>query len=377
MEQALVATPEADGAASRYRLVDCDVHAYCRRSLRDIAPYLPAAWRRRFEVKGLDLNFDSLTYRFTNIHKGHGLRPDAAPSDGGVPGSDPAFLAEDLLDRYGIECAILNNLEALGLACVQAGPDESVVLCRAFNDWLLETWLPVDDRFRLGIVVPAQDPVAAAEEIRRMGSDPRVVAVYVPTLGLGLGNNFYSPIYDAAVELGLPVVVHPTSCEFMYQGTTLNPAGYPENYCEFYADLPIVPWTHMCSLVFSGAFERFPGLRVAFVEMGFSFVAAALWRMDKAWEGNRFEVPWVKRRPSEYVREHVRFTTQPVDEPADRRELEQTVAALGDSMLLFSTDYPHWDGDEPGKVFQSLSEESRRRIYSANATEFFPLARSA
>jgi predicted TIM-barrel fold metal-dependent hydrolase len=66
-----------------------------------------------------------------------------------------------------------------------------------------------------------------------------------------------------------------------------------------------------------------------------------------------------------------------VDEPADRRELEQTVAALGDSMLLFSTDYPHWDGDEPGKVFQSLSEESRRRIYSANATEFFPLARSA
>lgn len=359
---------------SSFALVDTDVHVAFRRSLHDLVPFMPTAWRQRFEVKGLNLDIGSLTYRFANIHANGGLRPEANPPGGGVAGSDPDHLIEDLIERFGIDCAILNAQEILGLASCQAGPDEAPVLCRAYNDWMLDFWMPRDERFRFGIAVSAMEPIAAAEEIRRLGHEPRAVAIYMPTAWTGMGNRMLGPIYDAAQEVGLPIAVHPIT-EFMYPGTASSIVGYPENYCEFYSNLPMVAWGHLSSLVFGATFERFPELKVLFVEFGFSHIPAAMWRIDKAWESNRFEVPWIKTRPSETIREHVRFTTQPVDEPLDKRQLANVIEALGEQMLCFSTDYPHWDGDEPGQVFQKLPSDLQRRIFSGNASEFFPLAR--
>jgi uncharacterized protein len=373
MSHAIPSGRTASQPASALQLVDCDVHAYARAGLRDVLPYMTEPWRVRFELKGLDLNEDSMSYRFANPHKGGALRRDAIPPTGGSPGSDPAFLVKDHVERYGIDIAILNNLQVLSLATVMAGPDESIVLCSAFNDYFLKEWMPFDSRFRYEIIVPSQDPQAAAAEIRRVGSHPAVVGILLPQLYMPLGNRYYYPIYEEAERLGLPIVVHPTSCEFQYQGATVGPAGWPESYSESYAAVPAVAWANLASIVFSGTFERFPTLKVIFVEFGFSWAVPALWRMDKAWEGCRFETPWVKRHPSDYVREHVRFATQPLDEPQKSSDLTALINMLGLQALLFSSDYPHWDGDTPGRVFQTLDADDKRRAFSENAQACFPL----
>jgi uncharacterized protein len=355
-------------------IVDCDVHAYNRNGLRDVLPYMSKAWEERFKLKGLDLNEDALSFRFANPHEGGALRRDALPPRGGPPGSDPQHLVRDHLDRYDIRYALLSNLQILGLAAVQAQPDESIALCSAFNDLHIQEWLPVEDRFLYGAVIPAQDPIAAAKEVRRVAEHDRVVAIYFPLIEIPMGNRFFHPLYDACEETGLPLVLHPSSTDFIYQGAAVNPAGWAESYAEFYANLPVVAWSTLSSLIMTGTLERFPRLRVLVTELGFSWVVPAMWRLDKAWESCRFEVPWVKRPPREYVRSQVRFGTQPLDEPADVGQLEQVVDMLGEEMLLFCSDYPHWDGDAPDDVLQGMAEESRRRILAGNALDVLPIA---
>jgi predicted TIM-barrel fold metal-dependent hydrolase len=362
------------GRKTTFDLVDTDVHCYARNGLRDVLPYMSVAWQKRFEIKGLDLTEDVLSYRFANPHEGGALRKDARPPSGGSSGSDPAFLVEHHLNRYGIDCAILNSIQVLSFAGVLSQPDESIVLCSAFNDFFLEHWLPVDERFRYAATVPVQDPLKAAAEIRRIGGEKKVVAVFLPLIHIPIGNRYFHPIYEEAERQGLPVIVHPVT-DFMFQGASTNPAGWPETYAEFYTALPVVAWSHLASLVLSGTLERFPSLKVVIMEYGFSWALPLLWRMEKAWQSCRFEVPWVKRSPMDYAHKQVRFTTQPVDEPHNPKDLYKLVEILGSDLLLFSSDYPHWDGDQPAKVFQGLTDEQKKNIMSRNAMQFFPLAK--
>src|SRR3978361_2333617 len=75
------------------------------------------------------------------------------------------------------------------------------------------------------------------------------------------------------------------------------------------------------SLVCGGVFERFPKLRVVIMEGGLGWIPSLSARMDKHWSRLRSEVPHLKRPPSEYVRQQVWFTTQPMEEPATAAQL--------------------------------------------------------
>ena len=95
--------------------------------------------------------------------------------------------------------------------------------------------------------------------------------------------------------------------------------------------------------------------------------------MDADWKGLRFQTPWVKRLPSEYVREHVSFASQPVDEPASPDALPKLIEWMsGERTLMFASDHPHWDWDDPRETFTALPPELRRRILVENAREAFP-----
>ena len=65
------------------------------------------------------------------------------------------------------------------------------------------------------------------------------------------------------------------------------------------------------------------------IEGGFAWVPALRWRLDKHWERFKSEVPHLKRAPSEYVREHFRFTTQPIDEPENPRDMRDVIDWVG------------------------------------------------
>jgi len=120
--------------------------------------------------------------------------------------------------------------------------------------------------------------------------------------------------------------------------------------------------------------ERFPTLKVVFVEGGFVWLPTFLWRLDADWRGLRDEVPWVKRPPSEYVLDHCRFTSQPIetaDNPAQLRTVFEWAHA--DRVLMFASDYPHWDFDSPEQSLPPVSAEMRERIFSATARELYRL----
>jgi predicted TIM-barrel fold metal-dependent hydrolase len=94
--------------------------------------------------------------------------------------------------------------------------------------------------------------------------------------------------------------------------------------------------------------------------------------MDKHWSRLRSEVPHLKRKPSEYVRDNLWFTTQPMEEPARASDLITLFERIGWDRLLFSTDYPHWDFDDPRHAFRApLSAAQRDQVLFGNAQKFY------
>jgi predicted TIM-barrel fold metal-dependent hydrolase len=160
-------------------------------------------------------------------------------------------------------------------------------------------------------------------------------------------------------------------------GINIQPSpGYPTHYIEWHTCLSHAFQAHLVSLLTEGVFERFPSYRVVLVEGGVSWLAPLIWRLDQEWKALRSEVPWVRRRPSDYLRDHVRLTSQPLERPDDDRHLLQMLEMMdAEHLLLFSSDYPHWDFDSPRHAFPMLPERLHRRVFEENARELYGLTR--
>jgi uncharacterized protein len=128
------------------------------------------------------------------------------------------------------------------------------------------------------------------------------------------------------------------------------------------------------SLIFDGVFERFPRLQFMFVEHAYSWILPLMWRMDAIYEDRKAELPQLRRKPSEYVYDHMWFSTQPLDYPEDRAELRTFMNWMqADRLLLFSTDYPHWTFDDPKWIVRQLPAGLRDRIMFQNGIELYNL----
>jgi predicted TIM-barrel fold metal-dependent hydrolase len=375
----LLAAPAATSAGTTgYQLVDCDVHPIMKGGLGDLRPFLSRAGLHRL---GLDERRDlvsaghreavSIPRNMLYVNPAGVLRDDARGEDGSAPGADPEFTARHHLDAHRIDRAVLIGGEVLGLGAMP-DPDAAAIIASAYNDWLAATWLAADDRYRGNLVVGVQDPEQAAKEIRRAGADPRFVAVLMPLTNRLMGDRHHYPIYEAAAELGLPITVHPNSGEGIFRSSPPMAGGTPTYYAEWHAGLSQVFQANLISLVCHGVFERFPQLKVVLTEGGLGWIPDVMWRLDKNVKGIRDEVPWVRRLPSEYVADHVRFTSQPLPEPRRRAHLHAVLEIMGaERTLLFSSDYPHWDFDSPKHALAALPTEIRTRVRVDNAVETY------
>lgn len=361
-------------ATFKTKIIDSDVHPWINGDIKGLMPYLSAAWQRRFEGKRSTLPDHPLRPPLAGATS---IRRDASPPRGGAGGSDPEYMKEDLLDRYDIEYAILSSIQA-GKLVTLPNADEAITLARAFNDYFTNEWLAVDLRYRLAMCVAPHDPVAAAQEIRRIGNDEGIVAVFVPLLNISMGNRHYYPIYEAAEECGLPLFIHPTGTEGGFQTSVAFAGGVPSTYIERHTVFPEVAMGAIASMVFEGVFVRFPGLKMVAAEFGYSWAPHMLWRMDQNWREFRREVPWIEEEPSKQVLDHVRFTSQPAEEPERDEYLLQILEMVhADRTLVFSTDYPHWDNDTPKNTFRRVPEEMKQRIFYDNAAELYGLGTPA
>jgi predicted TIM-barrel fold metal-dependent hydrolase len=367
-------TLERKSASQTHGIIDCDVHPLLKDGIRSLYPYMPTAWRQRFMRKRAHLGGQVLPLRFAHPN-GFVVRDDAAPDTGGAGGSDPQFLVKDLIEANGLEMVVLNSLQSGSYCAAMASVEESIVIASAANDYYIDTWLPVDDRLTYAPVVPSQDPNAAAAEIHRVGRHNKVTAVAVPPIAILMGNRYWWPIFEAAQEHDLPVLLHVTGAEGVFAGAPMPAGGQPDSYIERYVTLSQAADANLNSLIMNGTFERFPRLRVLFVEYGFVWPIASILRMDRLWRGLRHEVPWVKKSPIDYVDEHVWFTTQPIEEPREPADLERLVNMVGAHNLCFSTDYPHWDNDMPMQSLRTLKAPDRDRIMRTNARDVLRLSR--
>jgi uncharacterized protein len=357
-------------------IVDCDVHPYFKNGLQDLVPYMSQTWQQKLGIgqsASWTQNFAAsqfvLPLDYLYINTAGATRRDASP-DGTMPGSDPDFVAKQLLDEHGISRAVLIAGHLFGIGSFP-DPEVSATVARAYNDWQQELWLEHDSRFRGAIVVPPQHPDAAAKEIDRMASKPGTVAVYLPLHDIAMGEMHYYPVYEAAQRHHLPVITHPSGTENVFARAP-RMALAPTYYIEWHTALGQVHQSNMLSLLCHGVFETFPELKVVVAEGGFMWAIESMLKLDRDWLALRDEVPWLKRAPSEYLREHMRFTTQPFIEPHKREHVAQILEMVyAEETMLYSSDYPHWDFDDPSRALAAVPDALREKICVDNGWRLF------
>ena len=317
--------------------IDCDVHPTVP-DMKALLPYLDDFWRETVEERGIN-SLETVAYP-----TGAPLtaRPDWRGKNGRAA-TAASDLTAQVCDRWQSDVAILNCLYGVNLLFSE---DMAAAFTRGVNDWVAREWLDRDPRLRASIVIPTQNTEYAVDEIERCAKDQRFVQILVLAMQeVPLGRRSLWPIYAAAERHGLPLGIHAGST-FRHSTTSL---GWPSYYIEDYAAHGQAFQSQVASLVCEGVFAKYPGLKVVLLESGVTWLPGFLWRFSKFWRGVRSEVPWVDRSPAEIVRDHVRLTIQPFDGPADPDQVERVIEHLrSDAMLLYASDYPHWqfDGDE-------------------------------
>jgi predicted TIM-barrel fold metal-dependent hydrolase len=132
---------------------------------------------------------------------------------------------------------------------------------------------------------------------------------------------------------------------------------------------------HMTNWLCNGLPERFPKLKVCWIESGLAWVPFLMQRLDNEWMMRSSEVPLLKRKPSDYMREMF-YSSQPMEMVNNREALEQTFKMINaDTQLMYASDYPHWDMDLPSTIFDLpfVTEQAKRNILGGNAKRAFNL----
>jgi uncharacterized protein len=335
--------------------IDCDVHPVVP-GLAALQPYLDDHWRETVVRRGIE-DLTTISYPTRNPLS---FREDWRDPDGRTA-TDAGLLGAQALDPLGTRLAICNCLYGVQ---AQFSEDLGVAFSRALNDWIAREWLDRDTRLRASIIVPMQNAEMAVDEIERCAADHRFVQVMLLVGSeVTLGRRQYWPIYAAAERHGLPIGIHAGS---MYRHP-MTPVGWPSTFTEEYVNQATAFQSQLTSLVTEGVFAKFPALTVVLIESGVTWLPAYLWRLTKFWKGLRSEIPWVSDPPGSIVRERVRLTLQPFDAPPDAASVMRLIEHIGsDEMLLFSTDYPHWQYDGENALPEGLDAGLARKIVAEN-----------
>jgi len=349
----ITVSPSASG------IFDVEIHAHCGRS--NILNRLPARFRARFERGGAGhgtLNFDQ---------RGGGNRKDTSAE----AQWNPALLREVLLEPHDIRIAILTGTAYD--TSIYADLDFCTAFAEASNAAYIEEVLPLDEAFQATLRLNFNDPEAAVREIAKWADHPRVAGIITSTASTETpGSRRYDPIFAAAAEANMVIAYHTTQ-----EGRGLCPppssAGYPSRYVEYHSGLATSAIGHAASMVSNGVFARHPKLRILYLEGGISWALPLIWQLDADWRRFHQEVPELTELPSHYLREHLYFTTQPIEEPANGRDLLAVYESIGlERNIVWSSDFPHWDFDCPKRFLPScFSDAHRRRILWDNAAALY------
>lgn len=353
-------------------IIDVDIHPLPSEGALD--PYLSVRWQEHMREYGVRSTTGlQLVSEYPQLYGG-AMRADSWP-ESGLPGSSLELIRSQLLDLYGIQLGVLQCLapggQTLNPAAQALDQNLGAALSRGLNDWQLEHLVYPEPRLRASMSVTFETPEFAVEEIERIGNDPGVISI----LGLSktqepLGSRKYWPIYEAAVAHNLPIQIHLSQGG----GHPNTGTGWTSYHTEYHVGHVQSFQSQLLSLILQGTFDRFPELRIMFVEGNIAHFAPLVQRLDYHWKSLRSEVPDLQRRPSEYIRDHIWASTQPIDEPDNPDHLVELMEEFCADNVLFASDYPHFDFDSPEAAFpRSFPSELREKVLRTNGQRFFGL----
>jgi predicted TIM-barrel fold metal-dependent hydrolase len=358
-----IAAGLARGAGAQTLLIDTDVHEYLK-SGTSLLPYLDPAWQHYITQYGWDMTgFPSENPYTMPSTDGITARAEWVLPDRTMA-TDVAAMRAHLLDGVGVTHAILNGFFQ---PSAQRGQYEfATALASAYNDWQIHEWLEKEPRLRGSVHVVAHDPKSAAREIDRVAEHPQIVQAFLPTVtNLEYGDPHYRPIFEAAARTRLVVAFH-------HGPHTRTVLGYPRYFIQWHTTAaPQAAMNQLLSLICNGLFDHLPELKVAFLETGIAWVPWFMWRLDQQYRELRLEVPWVKRLPSDHMRDSVRISTQPATDVTPTNFAKLVEMTDSDRMFMFSSDYPHYDADGADRWLPGLPEGLGRRIRYQNALETY------
>lgn len=249
-------------------------------------------------------------------------------------------------------------------------PDIARELMFAYNRWMADTVLEADDRIKALVALPFEDPAASVKMIREFAGRRGVLGFMVTSQRtLGVHHPSYFPVYRELQEHNLPLAFHAGPRRNDSQTVTMN------RFLSMHAlSFVTCNMTHLTNWVINGIPERFPRLKVIWVESGLAWIPFMMQRLDHEFLMRQSEAPLLKKLPSEYIRE-MYFTAQPM-EADNLKLLEATFEAMdAEHRLLYSSDWPHWDFDTPGRIARLpfLSETAKRNILGETARALFGL----
>ncbi|MRJ75471.1 amidohydrolase family protein [Aeromicrobium sp. SMF47] len=351
------------------RVVDSDVHPTPRRG--ELNEFYPAEFKDLFinRAKGAGM---PVYYDAPDFAHAFAMRVDAFPDDGEFAGTDPHMTFRQVVMESGSDIVIL------GPTTLSAGQTEEEVhaIAQATNLWQDRCWLDGENnwhqRFRGSIMAAADAPELAAQEIDKWAGHPYFSQVLIGAeMRPAWGHPKYDPMWEAAVRNDIPVACHLGRGQ--YNELPMSPVGFMSYNHDLMVTYSLLAANQVMSLIFDGVFDRFPTLNIILIEHAFTWILPLMWRMDAIYAARGAETG-LKKKPSDYVKDHIWFTTQPLDYPEDKLELTHALEWMeADKLLLFSSDYPHWTFDEPRWVAKHMPEHMREKIMFQNAIDLYKL----
>jgi predicted TIM-barrel fold metal-dependent hydrolase len=275
------------------------------------------------------------------------------------------------MEQIGIDYQVVFPTALLAIG-MHPDPNIETAMAFAYSRWLTEEILPHAPHLKTMIYLPMNQPEACLRFVEQFGDLPGVVGFMVTSARYRpVHANEYMRLYGALQERGLPLCFHAIyhQSERMFEGMNKFLSVHALGFI-FYN------LVHITNMVINGIPERFPKLRLLWIESGLAWIPFLMQRLDNEYMMRSSEAPLLRKLPSDYMRE-MYYTSQPI-ENGDLELLEMTLKKINaETQLLFSSDYPHWDFNLPSTIYDLpfLTEDAKRRILGKNAWDLFQLDR--
>jgi predicted TIM-barrel fold metal-dependent hydrolase len=279
----------------------------------------------------------------------------------------------EAMDIEEIDVAVLFPTACLHIMTMpEMDPHLAAAICGAYNNWLYDFCQENPKRLFGAALLPPHDVSLAIREARRARQELGFVAAFLratPLPGQSWFSIYWEALWAELEELCMPVGFH--ECTNSGHYPHLERFGINNRLLRHVCTHVTGQMVTMVDIILGGVLERFPALKVAFLECNCGWAPSWLQRMDRHWtQLGKMDAPLLRMKPSEYFKRQCVIGCE-----GDEADIGHVVQQIGDDNIVFSTDYPHSDSDFPKATQeffrQEMPAQSRRKILWDNCAKFY------